>query len=320
VRRLYSPPMPSVGRSSPGVRDRFPPTRGFLLAAHVFLALSLGGLTGVAAWRLLAFPPDPAGAVSLAVIVAGLLLLPAVVYRLIFLLTAYYEIDPASSLTIRFGAWHEVVPIEEVEEIRSGGRVPASLRRDAPGWLEMWHGKSSDAEEGTVDWMATDRGSGLLLLVTKQRRLAISPADPTGFARRLADLSAHGSLGKIEPFSIQPPAEIVEILKNPASFGLLLVGLIGILSLGVFLTWIQPGLPPSQPFRFDPSGGPTSLGSPARLLILPLAGGFVWLLNGLIGWWAWRKGQRPSAFALWGVSLIVALGLWVAVLTLLSAG
>ena len=101
--------------------------------------------------------------------------------------------------------------------------------------------------------------------------------------------------------------------------GLLLGGLAGMVSLGAFLVGIQSRLPADQPFRFDPAGSPTSLGDPIRLVILPLAGGFVWLLNAVIGWWAWRKGLRPTAYIFWTVSLLVAIGLWASSASLILA-
>jgi hypothetical protein len=290
-----------------------------LLATHILLGVFLCGLTGAAGWRLLAYPPDPVGAAALAAAVAGLFLLPAILLRIFFLFTARYEISPSGSLILRFGPWREILPIEEVEEIRSGSRIPDAVRASAPGWLEMWHGRVAAEGEAAVDWMATDRGQRLLLLVTKRRLLAISPADPAGFAKCLTELSARGSLEKIDPVSTQPTSIIVEIIKNIPAVGLLLGGSFGLTALGSFLTAIQPGLPPDQPFRFDPAGAPTSLGNPNRLLILPLAGGFLWLVNSVLGWWAWRKGQKPSAYALWAVSLFIMIGLWAAAVSLISA-
>jgi hypothetical protein len=297
---------------------RFPAARTRLLIIHVLLGIFLCGTIGAAGWRLLAFPPDPVGAAGLILAASGLFLLPPILYRIIFLLNAGYEISESGSLTLRFGSWREILPVEEIEEIRSGGRISSAGRAAAPGWLEMWHGKVAVEGEATVDWLATDRGQGVLLLVTKHRHLAISPADPAGFATCLTELSARGSLEKTEPVSIQPPSILVEILKNPPALSLLLGGSIGIAALGSFLTAIQPSLPPDQPFRFDLAGEPASFGDPSRLLILPLAGGFIWLLNAILGWWAWRNGQRPSAYALWAVSFILAIGLWASGISLIS--
>lgn len=298
---------------------RFSPVRNRLLFLHFLGAVLLCALAGIAAWRLFTFPPDPLGAGGLVGVVTGILLLPPVLFRIYFLITAGYQITSSGGLTIRFGSRRETIPIEEVEEIRSGSRIPDAVRDSAPGWLEMWQGRVVMADEEPVEWLATDRGQRLLLLITKRQRLAISPTDPADFARRLTDLSAHGGLEKIQPRSIKSPPILVEIIKNPPGLGFLGMGLAGMVALGVFLTGIQPGLSAEQPFRFDPSGVPTSLGDPIRLLILPLAGGVVWFLNAILGWWAWRKGQRPAAYALWVVSLLVMFGLWAASASLLAA-
>jgi hypothetical protein len=299
---------------------RFPAVRNRLLVFQILTGVLLSALTGVGLWRLAAFPPDLIGAVCLAAAVVGLLLLPAVIHRSFMLFSAEYAITASGSLSLKSGSWREVIPIEEIEEIRSGGRIPESLRKAAPGWLELWHGRVDTGTGGTVDWFATDRGQRLLLLVTKRRLLAVSPADPAGFAACLTDVSGRGSLEKVDPISHQPESHLVEIIKNRPALALLAGGAAGLTALGSFLTAIQPGLPIDQPFRFDPSGAPASLGGPLRLMILPLAGGFIWMVNAIVGWWAWKKGQKPSSFTLWTTSLIVAIGLWAAAVSLLSAG
>jgi hypothetical protein len=298
---------------------RFAPVRSRLLAAHFFAAFLLLVSAGAGAVRLFAYPPDPIGAAALVLLVVALVCLPAVVYRLIFLFSAGYEIAPAGSLTVRFGRRQETLPLEEIEEIHSGGKIPEALRKSAPGWLHMWQGRRAAESEEPVDWLATDRGSNLLLLITPSRRLAVSPADPAGFARKITELCQLGSLEKIEPVSLQPAPLLLEIIRDLPAIGLISSGLAGATILAAYLVAVQPGLPPDQAFRFDPSGIPTSPGSPLRLLILPTAGGMVWLANTLIGWWAWRKVQRPAAYTLWAVSLIVVIGLWGASVALLAA-
>jgi hypothetical protein len=303
----------------PDTMIRFPIVRNRLLAFHLLGAALLAALAGISAWRLFAFPPDPLSAAGLVGLVAGLGMLPPILFRTVFLFTAGYEIHPSGGLIIRYGSRREIVPIEEIEEIRSGSRIPDGVRSASPGWLEMWRGRVEAADEGPVEWLATDRGQRLLLLISKRRRWAVSPSNPTGFARRLTEMSAHGGLEKIQPVSETAPPVLVEIITNPAAAVLLGAGLAGMTALGAFLTGIQPGLPADQPFRFDPSGTPTSLGDPVRLLILPVAGGAVWLVNAFLGWWAWRKGRQPAAYALWVVSLLVTIGLWAAGVELLSA-
>ena len=290
---------------------RFPAVRNRLLFLHILLILLLAGSLGFAVWRLLAFPPDPIGAAALTVFVFGGTLLPAIINRMALLFTSYYEISAAGSLTLRIGPRREVIPVDEIEEIRSGSKIPDSLRKSAPGWLDGWQGTMADPDGETVEWIATDRGPRLLLLIGK-RLLAVSPADPAGFAGRLTEVAAQASLEKTEPISIRPDPTLGELLRTPAAAGLLIGGLAVITGLGAFITGIQPSLPADQPFRFDPFGLPASLGDPRRLLLLPAVGGAVWLLNAIIGWWAWKKEQHPAAYALWITALLSAVGLWAA--------
>jgi hypothetical protein len=297
--------------------QRFPVVRSRLIAGHLLLALLCLALAGLSAYRLLAFPPDALSAAGLAILAVASFLIPSVAYRIYLLGTAYYGITPSGALRFQFGTRKEVIPIEEIEEIRSGGKIPDTFRNAGPGWLETWQGRVAVEGEDPTDWIATDRRQFLLILVSKNRRWAISPSDPAAFARRLTDLSTRGSLEKIEPVSIRPSPFILDILKTRPALGSLIGGWLLIVALGVFLLAVQPTLPTDQPFRFDPSGTPASRGDPARLLILPLTGGAVWLLNAILGWRAWRTDQRLAAYSLWIVACAIAAGLWVATLLLL---
>jgi hypothetical protein len=300
--------------------QRFPVVRGRLLTGHLLLATLCVALAGISGYCLLAFPPGAVSAAGLAALAALSVLTPAVAYRVYLLLTAHYGITPSGALRLRFGTRRDVIPLEEIEEIRSGGKISDALRKAGPGWLEMWQGQAATEGEEAVDWVATDRGPSLLLLVSRHRRWAISPSDPADFARRVTDLSARGSLEKIEPESTQPPPFILDILKTRPALASLAGGWFLVVALGVFLLALLPLLPPDQPFRFTPSGLPSSMGDPARLLILPFTGCAVWLLNAILGWRAWRTDQRQAAYALWVVACAVAAGLWAAMLLLLRAG
>ncbi len=302
--------------------QRFPVVRGRWLAGHLLLAALCLALAGISGYCLLAFPPGPVSAAGLAILAVVAVSIPAVAYRIFLLLTAYYGITPAGALLIRFGSRREVIPIEEIEEIRSGGKISDAMRKAGPGWLETWQGRAAAAAEGEepVEWIATERGSSLLLLIAKQRRWAISPSDPAGFARSLTDLSTRGSLERIEAESTQPSPFILDILKSRPALALIAGGWFLIVSLGAFVLALLPGLPPFSPFRFDPSGLPASMGDPARLLILPIAGGGIWIMNTILGWRAWRIGQRQAAFALWAAASAVGIGLWVAIVLLIRAG
>ncbi len=79
-------------------------------------------------------------------------------------------------------------------------------------------------------------------------------------------------------------------------------------------------LPTEVPFGFDPYGQPESLVPPTRLLLLPMIAGFCWLVDLAIGLWLYRRDdQRPLAYGLWGISVLVAGLLWGASLHILAA-
>jgi hypothetical protein len=299
--------------------QRFPVVRSRLMAGQVLLALLCLALAGSSAWRLLIFPPDAWAAVGLAVLAAALFLIPAVAYRIYLLGTAYYGITNSGALQFQFGPRREIIPIEEIEEIRSGGKIPDSLRSAGPGWWGTWQGRVAVDREDPTDWIATDRGQFLLLLVSKNHRWAISPSDPAEFARQLTELSTRGSLEKVEPFSYRPSPIILDILKTRPALVSLIGGWLLIVALGAFLLAVQPIMPTDQPFRFNPSGAPDSRGDPLRLMILPFTGGAVWLLNAILGWRAWRTDQRLAAYSLWIAACAIAVGLWIAAILLMRA-
>jgi hypothetical protein len=100
---------------------------------------------------------------------------------------------------------------------------------------------------------------------------------------------------------------------------LIILGAVALLGLSVYLIWIQPTLPNAIPFGFDASGRSASLGSPARLLLLPAAGALAWVLDFLLGLFAFERSDRAASLTLWLVGVVLVVGLWVGSLNLLAA-
>lgn len=290
---------------------RFSPSRTRLLVRHLLLSLALLFLAGICAFRLFAFPPDPLAAAALPGLVASLILLPAVFYRILVLLHTSYEVTSAGALVIAMGSAREILPLDEILEIRSGAGIPEPFRSIAPGWRTAWQGRTPGEAGNPVEWFAADHGSKLLFIVTRTRILAISPDNPFQFANTVTELSTRGSLEKISPLSIRPGPFLSDILSYRPAILLLVGSLITCVGLGSLFIGCNPFLPENQFLKFDITGAPTSEGDPARLLLLPIAGGTVWVVNCILGWTAWRKGDRPAAFVLWIVSLLVGIGLWI---------
>jgi hypothetical protein len=296
----------------------FYPQRTALLLRHIAAILLLIPVIALSSYRLFWFLPDGLAAVGLILLVVALIVLPAVVSRLLLLLSVRYAFTTGGAFEIRFGTRYERIPVEAVEEIRSGGKIPAGLQARAPGWWYSWSGRIFlKGLEKPIDWLATQSDEHLLLIVLKDRMLAISPADPVLFMRGFSNWATHASMDPVETVSIEPPALLMDILDHAAPTSLLLIGLAAVTGLGAFILGMQPVLPPVMPFKFSVAGAPIAPGSPMRLIILPIAGGIVWLVNTGIGWFGWRRDDRAAAYILWGSAMIVQIGLWFATIGLI---
>jgi len=291
---------------------RFSLSRTRLLITHTFFTAALLAAAAVCAYRLLFHAPDLLAAAALPGLVGAVILLPVFGQRILVLARARYEVTASGALHLALGRSREILPLEEIQEIRSGKGIPPEIRKAGPGWRTCWQGRT-DTEQGLpIDWYATSRRAKLLLIVTRNRILAISPDQPASFANLVAELSSRGSLEKTEAESLRPGPIVADILADRTALFILSLGVVLITGLGSLLIALMPILPLDQPLKFDPSGAPTSAGDPARLLILPQAGGVIWLVNTVLGWRVWRNTDRPAAYLLWFFGLLVTIGLWVA--------
>jgi hypothetical protein len=297
---------------------KFAPHRNALLVRHGLLLLLLLPVMALSLIRIFRFSPDVYSAVGLVLLVASLVCIPAVVSRLVLLLTIRYELKPGGAFEIRFGTRYESIPVETVDEIRTGVRIPDALRQAGLGWWHSWSGRVALAGQvKPIDWLATQKDEHLLLVVLKDRIIAISPADAVGFMSEFSRWATHGTMEPVPTISVEPPPMFMDIFDQTIPTILLGVGLLAATGLGAFVLGAQPTLPAEMAFKFSVSGAPIALGSPIRLLILPIAGGFIWFVNATLGWVGWRKNESIAAYILWGTGLLVQMMLWFATIGLI---
>ncbi len=294
----------------------FSPVRRTALSVHIpfALALFIAGATGL--WRLVRPPIDWQSALALVGVVAASVGLPVIIVRLVALVRGGYHID-SQAFTIRWGADLEVVPLDEIIELRTGGGLSPSLRRRV-GARSGWSRARFKMDDGVhVESFATSSGPNLLLVVTSGGALAISPLDLAGFVDRFSRFSAALSAEKVSAVSHRPGTFSRELLSSGFARGVVAATSIALLLLAMMLLAVQPALAADHPFTFDAAGLPSSLGSPARLLLLPAVGTIAWLIDLGIGWIAIRRHDYLAAYMLMGVGLMTTVGLWIGVLTLL---
>jgi hypothetical protein len=287
-----------------------------LLLGLVFLALALGaavlgviqlGRVGFSAWI----------AVWIALPLLGLPLALVVAYRLHGVLTARYQLD-RDGLMLRWGLSIERVPLADVLEVRPPTPDEGPLR---PGrglwWPGCLIGRRTVGDLGEVEFFATTGPEGMLLVRLPDRWLAISPSDRDGFRQAYVDAVRMGSLERIAGQRLRL---FNRVWADRWAQALVLSGLTASLLLLAFLAFQASTLPTQVAFGFDPYGQPESLVPPTRLLLLPMIAGFCWLTDLVIGLWLYRRDdQRPLAYGLWGIAVLVAGLLWGASLQILAA-
>ena len=181
-------------------------------------------------------------------------------------------------------------------------------------------GAAVDAD-GEVEFLAAVEKPGLVLLRHAEAWLAISPADPQAFLAALAAARAEGPQEEVEPESIIPAVQRSLLLHDRLALILMGAGAAGALLLLGYLALISPQLPAQIALHFDARGLPDRFGPPAGLLILPAIAGFTWLVNTIAGLWLHRNTrERAAAYLLLAATLFVQALVWVATLSLLTAG
>ena len=111
------------------------------------------------------------------------------------------------------------------------------------------------------------------------------------------------------------------LLHDRLALSLMGAGAAGALLLLGYLALISPQLPAQIALHFDARGLPDRFGPPAGLLILPAIAGLTWLVNTLGGLWLHRNPrERAAAYLLLAATLFVQALVWVATLSLLTAG
>jgi hypothetical protein len=296
-----------------------PPRLTGLLLGLLFLAITAGAATlgviqlgniGFSAWI----------AVWIALPMLGVPAALMVVYRLFGLLTASYQLD-RDGFRLRWGLAVEQVPLADVHEVKVPDQEVAHLR---PGQGIWWPGcvighRSIDGL-GLVEFFASTSAAGMLILRLEDRWLAISPSDLDGFRQAYVDMMRMGSLERIAAVRLRPDFLFNRLWSDRWARGLILAGLgLSLLLLG-FLAFQASALVTQVPFGFDPYGAPEGFVSPTQLLLLPMIAGLCWLADLVIGLWLYRKDdQRPLAYGLWGIAVLVGGLLWGASLQLLAA-
>jgi hypothetical protein len=265
-------------------------------------------------------PLSLAGFLSVVLLLVSLPVMAVVGYRTAALLRSRYVLS-RNAIVVEWGSRRIVLPMSLLDEVRAGADVPGEVRPRGLTWPGSVFGTGKVEELGEVEFLAAVEKPGLVLLRHAEAWLAISPADPQTFLAALATARAEGPQEEVEPESIIPAVQRSPLLHDRLALGLMGVGAAGALLLLGYLAVISPQLPAQIALHFDASGLPDRFGPPAGLLILPAIAGLAWLVNTLGGLWLHRNTrERAATYLLLSATLFVQVLVWVATLSLLTAG
>jgi hypothetical protein len=242
-----------------------------------------------------------------------------VLYRLYNLLTARYRLD-RDGFFLTWGLITEQISLAEVTLMRSADEVAPNLRPARGLWWPGYvYGSREVDGEGVVEFFATTGTQGLIVLSAGGRLLAISPPDLETFQQSFVDATRLGSLEPIPTISQRPEFVFSDLWNDRLARFLVLIGLALPFFLLGYLAFRVPSLPARVPFGFDPTGVPSPLAPPGRLLLLPMIGGLCWIADFAVGAWLYRQAKdRPLAYAMWGVAIVIGGLFWGATLQLLA--
>jgi hypothetical protein len=254
--------------------------------------------------RVLERPVDGVSFLLSLWVLASLLILVYLAYRIVGAFTLEYWVD-RDAVTLIWGPTRQIVPIGQIRRIQRGAADPP---KTPP---RPWHWPCPDRRRvrcaglGMVNAYATRPLTEQIILVTGEESYGISPADPEGL---LAALQARYALGAARPRQaelVRPPLWTWPLWRDRSALFLIGVGLLGLLVLFGALCFRFPLLSSDLPLHFDVSGLPDRIAPKTGLFALPIIGLVTWALNLAMGIGIYRRAQRHGAYLVWGGAVIV---------------
>lgn len=301
--------MPSLATFLP------PKQRG--LALHAVLIVLFLALTLWAGFNLYNAALNAAFAGFMLLLLACLVILPVLAYRLYALIRAEYSID-RDNLRLVWGMRVEDIPISNVEWVRPVNQLPTPLGLP---WLRFWGGLlgvTHHPDIGSVEFMASET-DGMLLIATARKVFAISPAEPAAFVLAFQRAMEMGSLALGQSHSQYPTFVMANAWQNPLTRITWLTGALVNIALFMWVSVTLPGLPLVS-LGFDANGAPLEPIPGTQLILLPLLSAVLFAGGWLLGLFFYRRAdQRLLANLLWLSGTLSSTLFLIAVFFLLNA-
>lgn len=285
---------------------QFNPAKRSALAMWSLLLCTAMAAVGVGVYKIASSAFDIRLVLWIFLPLTGMLLGLFFAYRIYQLITARYELD-RNGFYLIWGMAAEYIPLKDVETLIPLADLQVEHVPHRFGWLGL-HGRKQEIEGlGAVEIFTATTADDMILISYAEKKLIISPADTKGFTDSFARMNRRGVLERIQPFSFRPDFLSVRIWQDQLARWLLLAGLGMLLLLVAFLVVRGQQIMSPVPIGFDPPGNPVEFGAFTRLLLLPFAGGLVWLINLVLGIILYRDSEEQLAYVLWGCGILTGI-------------
>jgi hypothetical protein len=220
-----------------------------------------------------------------------------------------------NGLAIQWGLGQQLIPFELIRAIVPGKDVAETVRFKSFNIAGLRFGGGELPEYGRLKFRATASLAESLLIITDRHTYIISPDQPNVFVQAW---QARQSLGPTQHWTESMrrywPLN-VPLLADRLTWALWSIAALCCLALLGYICINYSDFPGLLPVHFNNLGQADRIADKNILFTLPAVGGFVWLVNFVIGSLFYRQ-ERVAAYLLWGSTIAMQLCLWIAALTI----
>jgi hypothetical protein len=246
------------------------------------------------------------------IILAALVFVPILIYRLSYLQNAVYILE-RDSLRLQWGLRIEVIPTSTILWVQRASELEEPIHLPWIRWPGAVLGVRRIGVDMIVEFMAS-KSQDLILVATYERVYAISPNDPVDFLEAYQGLTELGSLIETQYQSENPTSLLADVWNHSLSRNLIISSISLSVILFIWVVSIAPGNAGLFQF-FHQSGVQTIYTPPIHIIAFPWLNILFLFVNLFVGLMLFRREKyRPLAFLLWVNCVLVALLFLIAVL------
>jgi len=292
----------------------FFPDRRQGVILHGILIVLLVLMMVMALWAATGWAEGSIFVIFIILIVILTALIPFVLYRGYALINGRYILE-RDGLRIRWGLRTEDIPLTDIEWLRRANESGYSIQTPLLAWSGAILGEKHSESLGTIEFIASNLEK-IILVATPAKVYAISPQNPRDFELAFQRTFEMGSLFPLESLSTRPAAFVQQVLKD--KFAKYLVPLnIGL----TMLLWLVSGFIIANhqllPLGFSPQGQPLEMVTSQQLLLIPILGLFVLVMNIILGLFFFRRIEYYKiSYLLWSGGVITPILLLVSMIIL----